>query len=890
MKQRLLKIAKWFAITLVSIFLLITAGLYFFKDEICGVVIEEVNKHLKAQVSVSEVDLTFWASFPNLSVDFNNVFIQDSYAKSTNRDTLLFSERVRLKFNPMDIWNEKYTVKSLEINPGTIQLKVNASGEVNYDILKPSEDSTSSPFKFELEKVFLDQVRFSYANEATAQTYRTKVNELEMEGHFSEKQFDIHAKSNLMVLKAKSGEVTLLSNRPAAFDIRVQVDKEKGTVAFPNAIVYISNLPFAVKGIVKPETFNFNVKSKNIQLADLANNFSVQQVDDIKKFEGKGKLNFNLDIDGEINSTSPALIDCAFGIQNGNLTEPAKRINIRDIHLEGKYSNKGGSEKEFLKLSNIRFSTVGGPFTGNILLTKFATPHFEGNANGNLSLNVVHALFRLPEVENIEGNVKVRTDFDIKAEPREDESLSYAVNKLEGDIEMAKVLVKIIDDKRVFKNMNGRLYLRNDEAGLEQVTLGIGSSDFAIDGIFKNIIGYLKDGSGLITDVQLKSNYVDIADLGTTSKEEKISDGRQFVLPNNIEATVFLEVGKLLYEGHTFKKMSGNMLMGNRKIHFPTLSLNNADADLNGNLTIEERSPEIFYLTTNVATNNVNFKSLFREWNNFRQEVIGENNISGKAQAKVYLEAPFDLRSGVISKSIKSEIYIRIQDGHLKNVDAFKSITDNLRTSSSAKLAIGPKNISLLEKKLQDLKFETLENTFIIRDGKMEIPMMAIKSSALDVDVSGSHTFSNQIDYRFAFRFRDLKETAQVTEFGEEIDDGTGVMVFMRMYGDLDNPTIVWDKEAKKDIAKQNREEAKQDAKSILKSEFGFFKNDSTINIYQEKKQEKEVLKMQFSPEETIDPALQEKPKKDSKLKNKLKEMQEEADKNEKEKVEWEVD
>ena len=47
---------------------------------------------------------------------------------------------------------------------------------------------------------------------------------------------------------------------------------------------------------------------------------------------------------------------------------------------------------------------------------------------------------------------------------------------------------------------------------------------------------------------------------------------------------------------------------------------------------------------------------------------------------------------------------------------------------------------------------------------------------------------------------------------------------------------------------------------------------------------------MQFDPEETENPALIEKPKKDSKLKNKLKEMQEEAEKNKKEKVEWEVD
>mgnify|MGYP000509759350 CR=1 FL=1 len=37
---------------LMGICLLITGALYFFKDEICGYVVGEVNKHLKAKVSV----------------------------------------------------------------------------------------------------------------------------------------------------------------------------------------------------------------------------------------------------------------------------------------------------------------------------------------------------------------------------------------------------------------------------------------------------------------------------------------------------------------------------------------------------------------------------------------------------------------------------------------------------------------------------------------------------------------------------------------------------------------------------------------------------------------------------------------------------------------------
>jgi hypothetical protein len=130
---------------------------------------------------------------------------------------------------------------------------------------------------------------------------------------------------------------------------------------------------------------------------------------------------------------------------------------------------------------------------------------------------------------------------------------------------------------------------------------------------------------------------------------------------------------------------------------------------------------------------------------------------------------------------------------------------------------------------------------------------MTIQSSALDMDISGTHTFSNKIDYRFAFRFRDLKEKSTVSEFGEEVDDGTGMKVYMRMYGDLDNPTIEWDKTARKQQAAENRAAEKETVKSMLKSEFGMFKTDTTVKTYQQKVLPKEELHIEMSPAKKSD-------------------------------------
>ena len=135
-KKRLLKFFLWFLSGIAALVVTITVILWVYKDDIINLAVEEANSYLKVKVQVSKVDLTFWGSFPDLSVDFNDVFIQDALENADEFDTLLYTERIRCRFNPLDIWNETYTIKEVELGKGTLQLKVNDAGENNYDILK----------------------------------------------------------------------------------------------------------------------------------------------------------------------------------------------------------------------------------------------------------------------------------------------------------------------------------------------------------------------------------------------------------------------------------------------------------------------------------------------------------------------------------------------------------------------------------------------------------------------------------------------------------------------------------------------------------------------------------------------------------------------------------
>ena len=449
------------------------------------------------------------------------------------------------------------------------------------------------------------------------------------------------------------------------------------------------------------------------------------------------------------------------------------------------------------------------------------------------------------------------------------------VQECSGAIQLSNVQLKLEDDKRTFDKINGRMSLQGSQIGIESTSLKVEKTDFNIAGTFNNVFNFINGSGKLDAKINLISNITNVADLGTTSKAQKIEGNRIFALPDNITGHIDLQLAQLTYENHRFNNVSGRMLIEGRRLNFPQLSCANAGAVLSGSLEICERTPEVFYLKASVLGKNLLFKPLFKEWHNFQQSVITDQNLSGTAEASLDFQAPFDLRSGVVLKGIQSTISLKVYNGHLKNVESFKDIVSSLRTKTG-KLVLGNNNINEFEKKLSDLSFQTLENTIVISNGIIQIPKMKIVSSAMDMDVSGTHSFDNVVDYRFAFRLRDIKQQVKNTEFGQIIDDETGFRVYMRMYGPLENPKIEWDKTAKFEQVQLTILEEKQAVKSILKSEFGFFKKDSTVNTYVPKEVPKEEIKINFNPKIKGDnkpvnlPVKDEKPSRDPKIKKNL--------------------
>ncbi|MFI5204219.1 MAG: AsmA-like C-terminal region-containing protein, partial [Flavobacteriales bacterium] len=355
---------------------------------------------------------------------------------------------------------------------------------------------------------------------------------------------------------------------------------------------------------------------------------------------------------------------------------------------------------------------------------------------------------------------------------------------------------------------------------------------------------YILSGNSVMNIVgDIQSENTDLNDL--IPREEEVEANAetgkkqpyQFHFPTMFNLNVDVNVGHLTWNKFKATDVSGNVLMLKDRLDIRDLRTTTAGGLCNGQLSMADMGNNRFKITSNSHYEKVNMDEVMRVFNEFGQKMITSENIKGELTADMDMAAEMDGSLTIDPKKLLAQVNVHITGGELAHVKTFKNISTYMRKDPKARLVL-KKHAEAFEKRLEVIRFSDLENTIEIKDEKVTIPRMIVKSTALDLKISGTHTFANQVDYHFSFRFLDLKEKVEENEFGIIKDDGTGLKVYLRMFGDVNDPTYEIDRDQMKEEFKVKLADEKQTVKSLLKEEFGFFKNDTTLKANTKQQQD----------------------------------------------------
>ncbi|MCB0793446.1 MAG: hypothetical protein KDB88_01815, partial [Flavobacteriales bacterium] len=290
-------------------------------------------------------------------------------------------------------------------------------------------------------------------------------------------------------------------------------------------------------------------------------------------------------------------------------------------------------------------------------------------------------------------------------------------------------------------------------------------------------------------------------------------------LPKGIGMDLRVDVKELAFEDFRGRNIAGHVMMRNGILRAEPVSFNTASGQVKGSLVLDGSVSSPFALRIDADLSEISVRELFTEFRNFGQDFIRSEQLAGVARSQVRFEAPLSPTLSLDLDRLRCTIDLRIDKGNLKGHAPLMAVADHVQGN---KLIAPFVDTRALRDRLADVQFASLENRIEIRDRQVIIPLMEVKSSVMDIELSGQHGFDDVIDHHVNFRLGELLRNGPLEdEFGPIVDDGTGVRVFLHMFGPADDPSFETDNAMASARRQQQWRNEKQVLGDLFKEEFG---------------------------------------------------------------------
>ena len=755
-----------------------------YEDEIVTYALQSVQQNLKTKSSIREADLTLWNNFPSVSIRFKDVYVEENSKAS---DTLLYAKELYLSFDIIDLFSGRYNIDEIEAKEGSLNMRVNSKGQMNWDVWKADTSSTpNEKFKIHLEDIVGENISYLYEDEQEKTFVDVKLKELKAAGNFNEKQFllDIETSAHMNVLYA--GETEMLRKRNIGLDSKMQVNLDNNTFVIQTADLLLEEVPLNVTGSLDygaHPSIDLHIAETDLDLKEgiqlLPKSMQVQ----LEPYAPSGSARFNFDMTGPFENLN---IASNFAVKDGELLEINSGVDLHSIQLNANYVLKEGTDS--VTISNFQSELGLGKLSCNGSISNLGDPILNLSVSAETNLNDVKGFFGWDSLAVCDGQVSAQTFIRGKIAFQEaDSTFDWSQLHLNGRAQVTEGSFQWATSNGLFKNINGVFLLNGSDAEVEQLNFNINDNNCSFSGNFYSVIPYFTtDQSALNISAHLYSNRLDLEKLLTAAGTD--DSDMQLALPTSIQLHLTTQIDQFLFKSFNASNIKGTIDYANGKLTISPLQLDLANGNVVADLNLFPTSNGQFGVTCEGGLSNIDIQQAFGLFDNFGQSYLTQNNIKGKATLLVDFETLLGADLMVIPNSIKSDLQVNIENGELNDVSSFQYMITYIK---------GNKWIAPLVKedefaeKLRHIKFSTLQNSIHIENSIITFPLMDIESNAMSITMEGTHSFDNVLDYRIGFDLREMLLNASSTA-----GDKSGRQIYLFMRGPMDNLEFGLDKDA----------------------------------------------------------------------------------------------
>ena len=791
--------------------------IFLYEKEIKSAALDKLNQQLNSPIEAGKIELSYFKHFPYISLRFPDVTIYES--NNNHKGILLQASEISLFFNIWDIYQGKYDVKKLYINHASWNSKIDKLGNSNFEIVKSDTNTSTqgSKFKLSIEEIIILNSSVLHIDLASKFIYRSDIASLKAKGDFSANEFELTLISQMHVNTLNHNQVSYIKNKEIKLNTRVAVDFSKDHYQFNSAAIQIEKLNVLLDGDINysetNKSINLTAQGKELDIQSFLSILPNQYSNKVKEYKSTGTMFLQTSIKGSLDSNKTPRILLLAGFENAEVeinNSSIKNQKINRLNFKLSFDNNATVSMldDRIDINSFTATFQDKPIQGHINITELNDPYIDLYIETQQSLTDIQKIFPIKDVDFKKGDLALKLKLKTHVSDLEKNNNIKHIES-EGNVKITNASLLAGKYALALENINGDYSFQKADLRINSMSLKIGTSDIILQGFFRNLFSFLlSENEDLSIDAALTSNKLNLKELLSSGENSTESEPYRLKINPRLNVNLKLNVKEIQFLPFQAFDVQGEMSIENQIISTNYLACRSQKGLVFAKINFNAKQPKRMPMDIDLILNKVDVSNLFREFNNFGVDIITDKNIRGNLSTSMKINILWDENLNSIHDAFYAKGNVLIENGELLNFDPM--------------LALG-KYIDVND--LKNLKFSNLENTIEIKNKNIFIPSMEIKSNALSLQLSGTHSFENKIDYHLQLLLSDFIKKKSKTlgdeRFGEIEPDGTGnTKLLIRMYGDAENPKFSLDKkEIRKKIADDFKNE-RAEMKKVLRDEF----------------------------------------------------------------------
>lgn len=823
-----LKALKVAAVVIITVVVILFSVSLLMQDKVADIILKSLNRNLSTKFEIGSYRLSLLRKFPKASFELKNILVHSSTGfdnkafKTANTDTLLAARSASIDFKLISLLKGDYTFARITVKSGSIRLYTDSEGNSNYRIASKGEKDRGNGFSIDISRINLVDIGCLYNDLRSPLIIKGRIKSGRIKCRIDGGNIDFESESELLLSYFQLRELNLTGAMP--FNIKVDLNKNEKGVFFKKGTLGSGKWNLNLDGYIASDNYlDLKVSGNNIEISELSDYVPAKYRRLLSEYHPTGILKIESTIKGKSSRSVNPHYEVTYSLKDALIDYSKSKLKINKFSIDGYYSNgrQNRAETSVFIIRNFATTLGSASYTGSLNISDFTRPKTELVFRGPLVMAELKEFLNIKNIDEASGSVDLNMKFSGFLEKKDKYRFSDILGlSSQSEMKFNSFGIRLNNKNIDIKDGNGTVIFA-EKVSTDELHFFLNKQKITLSGEAADFPGWIAGkpvdltGSATVSISCLKPELFMAPPSGAVNKEKAEKASLRF--PNTIKMDIGFDADTLIYKTFNARKVRGIITYKPGHIFFNTLSMNSQKGTISGSGQVVQNLDMSFITKGTFSVDDVDVNEAFKTFHNFSQNFLKAENIGGSLSGTCTFLLPVDSLLKPDLRSLTAEGKYIIRDGALINFEPLKALSSYIRLSE-----------------LQNIKFDELDNEFLIRNNFFYLPQMEVRSSAVDLSVNGKHNFDNYYQYHVKMLLSQLlskkasKSKSVSSEFGDVEDDGLGrTSIFLKIEGKGKEVKVSYDMKAAGDQVRNDIKNEKQTLKTILNEEYGWYDKEA---------------------------------------------------------------